>query len=102
MRGHDQQRARELLGRDLDALEVHGHEYAGPLKLQVCGPWTLAASLEVSRGDKVLGDRGAVRDLIDSLAEGVADYLLFLDASNKSEIFAPLELEKYLTTPAAA
>lgn len=32
----------------------------------------------------------------------VAAYLLFLDASNKSEIFAPLELEKYLTTPAAA
>jgi hypothetical protein len=32
----------------------------------------------------------------------VAAYLLFLDASNKSEIFAPLELEKYFTTPAAA
>lgn len=32
----------------------------------------------------------------------VAAYLLFLDASNKSEIFAPLELEKCLPTPAAA
>jgi hypothetical protein len=32
----------------------------------------------------------------------VAAYLLFLDASNKSEIFAPLELEKYLSAPAAA
>jgi hypothetical protein len=32
----------------------------------------------------------------------VAAYLLFLDASNKSEVFAPLELEKYLPTPAAA
>ena len=32
----------------------------------------------------------------------VAAYLLFLDASNKSEIFAPLELEKYLLAPAAA
>jgi hypothetical protein len=30
----------------------------------------------------------------------VAAYLLFLDASNKSEMFAPLELEKHLT-PAA-
>jgi hypothetical protein len=27
----------------------------------------------------------------------VAAYLLFLDASNKSEIFAPLELEKHLS-----
>lgn len=32
----------------------------------------------------------------------VAAYLLFLDASNKSEIFGPLELEKYLLAPAAA
>lgn len=32
----------------------------------------------------------------------VAAYLLFLDASNKSEVFAPLELEKYLLAPAAA
>jgi hypothetical protein len=32
----------------------------------------------------------------------VAAYLLFLDASNKSEIFAPLELEKYLLAPVAA
>jgi hypothetical protein len=33
----------------------------------------------------------------------VAAYLLFLDASNKSEIFAPLELDKRLgPTPAAA
>src|SRR5207247_3993913 len=32
----------------------------------------------------------------------VAAYLLFLDASNKSEVFVPLELEKYLPAPAAA
>src|SRR5579863_4978905 len=33
----------------------------------------------------------------------VAAYLLFLDASNKSEVFAPLELEKHLgSAPAAA
>lgn len=29
----------------------------------------------------------------------VAAYLLFLDASNKSEVFAPLELEKVFGTP---
>ncbi|HZS37137.1 MAG TPA: hypothetical protein VFF06_09930 [Polyangia bacterium] len=31
----------------------------------------------------------------------VAAYLLFLDASNKSEVFAPLELERHLVVPAA-
>ena len=35
------------------------------------GPWTLAATLEKTRGDKVLSDHGARRDLTDSLAEGV-------------------------------
>jgi hypothetical protein len=32
----------------------------------------------------------------------VAAYLLFLDASNKSEVFTPLELEKYLTSGEAS
>jgi hypothetical protein len=31
----------------------------------------------------------------------VAAYLLFLDASNKSEIFAPLELDRHFAQPAA-
>jgi hypothetical protein len=74
-RSHDETRARELLGRDLDALEVHALGWTGHLKLQVCGPWTLAATLELGRGDKMLGDAGAVRDLMDSLAEGVAQHL---------------------------
>ena len=43
----------------------------GPLKLQVAGPWTLAATVELHYGDKAVSDPGAVRDLIQSLAEGV-------------------------------
>lgn len=74
-RSHDETTARELLARDLEALQVQAHGYEGLLKLQVAGPWTLAASLELSRGDKVLGDAGAVRDLIASLAEGVRAHL---------------------------
>ncbi|MFG1700315.1 methionine synthase [Nonomuraea sp. NPDC049309] len=72
--GRDHQRAVDHLRRDLDGLEEVGHEYAGPLKLQVCGPWTLAASIELKHGDKMLSDAGAVRDLIASLAQGVADH----------------------------
>jgi len=38
------------------------------------------------------------KKLLEKFDRGeVAAYLLFLDASNKSEIFAPLELEKYLS-----
>ncbi len=56
--------------RDLDALEAAAGDYVGPLKLQVAGPWTLAASLELTRGDKALADPGAVRDIAESLADG--------------------------------
>ncbi|WP_336205962.1 methionine synthase [Nonomuraea sp. LPB2021202275-12-8] len=72
--GRDHQRAVDHLRRDLDGLEEVGHDYTGPLKVQVCGPWTLAASIELRHGDKMLSDKGAVRDLIASLVQGVADH----------------------------
>ncbi|MEV4171072.1 methionine synthase [Nonomuraea sp. NPDC049709] len=72
--GRDHQRAVDHLRRDLDGLEEIGHDYSGPLKLQVCGPWTLAGSIELKYGDKMLSDAGAVRDLTASLAQGVADH----------------------------
>lgn len=69
--GVDQRRAMSMLRQDLDALDEVFEGYVGPLKLQVAGPWTLAATLEKTRGDKVLSDHGARRDLAGSLAEGV-------------------------------
>ena len=47
----------------------------GRLKVQVAGPWTLAASLELTRGDKALADPGAVRDIAESLADGAAAHV---------------------------
>ncbi|MEV6152646.1 methionine synthase [Nonomuraea sp. NPDC052129] len=73
--GRDHHRAVDHLRRDLDGLEEVGHDYAGPLKLQVCGPWTLAGAIELKYGDKMLADAGAVRDLTASLAQGVADHV---------------------------
>lgn len=73
--GVDQRRARSLLAQDLDALEEIADGYTGPLKTQVCGPWTLAATLEQTRGGRVLADAGARRDVAQSLAEGVRAHL---------------------------
>jgi hypothetical protein len=73
--GADVRRARDLLARDLDALEEQAEGYVGPLKLQAAGPWTLAASVEVPTGHKIVRDRGAVRDLTESLAEGLRNHL---------------------------
>ena len=73
--GVDQRRAVSLLRQDLDALEEHTQTYAGRLKIQVTGPWTLAATMERPRGDRVLADHGARRDLAQSLAEGLTDHV---------------------------
>ena len=68
--GRDTLRARDLMAWDLDAAEEH---YAGVdwMKVQVCGPWTLAAGLELPSGHRALTDPGAVRDLAESLIEGL-------------------------------
>lgn len=69
----DHRRAIATLRSDLDQLEEIAQGYEGPVKLAVAGPWTLAASLEHPRGDKVLPDSGARRDIAQSLQQGVAD-----------------------------
>jgi len=73
--GTDLRRAREALARDVDALFEVAERYVGPVKLQVAGPWTLAAGLERSRGDRAVVDPGARRDLAQSLAEGIAGHV---------------------------
>lgn len=73
--GRDLQRARDDLARDLDAFEQAADGYTGPLKTQIAGPWTLAAGLELPNGHAVVTDRGAVRDLVESLTDGVANHL---------------------------
>ena len=73
--GRDERSAMSALRADLDALEVAGHGYEGPLKVQVTGPWTLAATLERTRGGRVLADRGARRDVAQSLAEGLGQHI---------------------------
>ncbi|WP_076480241.1 uroporphyrinogen decarboxylase/cobalamine-independent methonine synthase family protein [Williamsia sterculiae] len=69
--------ARDHLSRDLDAME-EAWEVAGRhgsrevFKVQSVGPFTLAASVELPGGHKILRDRSAVADVAASLAEGVA------------------------------
>jgi methionine synthase II (cobalamin-independent) len=69
--GRDLRRTLDLLDRDLDQLTEQGDRYAGPLKVQAAGPWTLAATVDLPIGGRLLRDAGAVRDLTDSLAEGL-------------------------------
>ncbi len=73
--GIDHRRARSLLAQDLDLLEEQAQGYGGAFKVQVAGPWTLAATVERPRGDKVLADFGARRELAQALAEGLTTHV---------------------------
>ena len=74
--GRDLARARTMLSSDLDVLEEVLQGFRGPLKIQLCGPWTLAATLELPKTMNVaLADPGAVADLTASLAEGAAAHV---------------------------
>ncbi|WP_319455517.1 MULTISPECIES: methionine synthase [unclassified Mycobacterium] len=72
-------RAVSLLGEDLDAME-EAWETAGlrgsgrAVKVQAPGPITLAAHLELANGHRAITDSGALRDLTESLAQGVAEH----------------------------
>lgn len=73
--GRDASRTAAFWREDLDELAeaFDGHE--GRLKVQVCGPWTLAASVWLPRGERAVVDEGATRDVTASLAEGVREHV---------------------------
>ncbi len=73
--GKDLRRTHELMERDVDALTEATDGYTGPVKVQAPGPWTLAASLDLQVGGRMLHDHGAVQDLAASLAEGLAAHV---------------------------
>lgn len=73
--GLDLRRAESLLREDLDTIEELAARPLARVKVQVTGPWTLAATVELPRGGAVVGDHGARRDLAQALAEGVREHV---------------------------
>jgi methionine synthase II (cobalamin-independent) len=90
--GIDQRRAVDLLRRDLDAF---GDVLAGarpPLvKIQVVGPWTLTAGIELMRGHRVLTDPGALREFTESLSEGLARHVADVAARTGADVIVQLD-----------
>jgi hypothetical protein len=78
--GRDLRRTLDLLERDLDALTAAGDGYVGPVKVQAVGPWTLAASIDLAVGGRVLRDHGATRDIAESLTDGLRRHLADISA----------------------
>ncbi|MFL6080337.1 MAG: methionine synthase [Ornithinibacter sp.] len=73
--GLDAARTASFHREDLDELAEAYDGYVGALKVQVAGPWTLAASLRLNRGERVVVDPGAVADLVASLTDGIQAYV---------------------------
>jgi methionine synthase II (cobalamin-independent) len=90
----EQRRATELLRRDLDALqEVADRTGARPnaVKVQVAGPWTLTADIELVRGHRVLTDPGALREFSQSLAEGLTAHIAEVGARTGAPVLVQLD-----------
>ncbi len=92
--GADHRRGVDHLRRDLDAIE-QAVERAGTrpslLKVQVTGPWTLASEVELPRGHRVLTDQGALRDVTESLAEGLRAHVAEVRKRTGADVLVQLD-----------
>jgi methionine synthase II (cobalamin-independent) len=90
--GREQRRAIDLLRTDLDAFDEALDAAAPPwVKVQAAGPWTLAASVELHYGHKVLTDRGAVREFAASLTEGLRGHVAEVAARTGAAVLLQLD-----------
>ncbi|WP_411697133.1 methionine synthase [Corynebacterium sp. LaCa191] len=64
-------RAWDRLERDLDEVQQVWGETVPRIKVQALGPWSLAASIELADGHRVLTDPGAFAELSDALLHGI-------------------------------
>jgi hypothetical protein len=90
--GRVHRRAVDLLRGDIDAFdEACEPVHPGWVKVQAAGPWTLAASVELSNGHKVLTDRGAVREFAASLTEGLKAHVAEVAARTGASVLLQVD-----------
>ena len=76
---------------DLDQCEEAWVTRIDAVKIQVAGPWTLSASIELSNGHRALTDTGALRDLTESLIAGIQEYSADVRARFDTEVYVQLD-----------
>ncbi|WOC13462.1 uroporphyrinogen decarboxylase/cobalamine-independent methonine synthase family protein [Gordonia sp. MP11Mi] len=89
-------RARDFLARDLDALEEHWDtegliDTGRLLKVQLCGPFTYGARVELRNGHKLIRDKGARLDVIASMADGLSDHVRELERRLGAQVIVQLD-----------
>ncbi len=73
--GTAMRRGMSWLAEDLDMLQEQAHGYSGPIKGQIAGPWTMAASVELTSGERALRDVGAWSELVQALALAAVNHV---------------------------
>ena len=76
---------------DLDQCEQAWGTRIDAVKIQVAGPWTLSASIELSNGHRALTDTGALRDLTESLIAGIQEYSADVRTRFDTEVYVQLD-----------
>ena len=76
---------------DLDQCEQAWGTRIDAVKIQVAGPWTLSASIELSNGHRALTYTGALRDLTESLIAGIQEYSADVRARFDTEVYVQLD-----------
>lgn len=71
--GRDISRAQSYLSADLDAMEEQFSASTSELSFSFVGPITWAAQVEDPRGEKILRDHGALREVSSVIAQASAD-----------------------------
>jgi methionine synthase II (cobalamin-independent) len=71
--GREQREAKRMLRDDLDVLAEVLDGYSGPLKVSLTGPYTLLAYVDLARGEPMVVDPGARRDLVQAHLVAVED-----------------------------
>lgn len=66
--------ARDMVDRDLDACEAVWSPAPETIKVQVTGPWTMAAQVELANGHRVITDRGALNELTDAITHAAIEH----------------------------
>jgi methionine synthase II (cobalamin-independent) len=73
--GRQMRRGASWLAEDIDRMELELAGFTGRVKVQVAGPWTLAAGVEAVRGTRLVADPGACADLAAALSEALAEHV---------------------------
>ena len=76
--GRQMRRGASWLAEDVDRMELELAGFTGRVKVQVAGPWTLAAGVEAVRGTRLVADAGACADLAAALAEALAEHVAMI------------------------